>query len=222
MKELLFKIFKAIYEVFKNEQANKKTIDKEDDKKTNQDEVVLVPLEKQISDFVNQIIQKGVGNPLTNTPYMNFRETEGKNRSKDIDALILRNGGELGDLYCMYGVQDILRAIELKFKIKFDLPKTGSTQDFFTQTKEAYKVSSPIPFSICIFKLLKGTGGHAALCLNKPDQNTFTTFEFNTSPQIGEQVERNGEGCYFKSRPLHGYSNMVIRGYVDIFKAIKK
>lgn len=209
MIQFLLKIFKALIAAFET----KKEVISEP----------VVDLVKEISDYIDQLIYKGTDNPFTKLPYMNFRETFGNNRSEELDKLIIRNGGKLADPYCLYGQQDILRAVELKFKIKFDLPKTGSTQKFFNNTKPEYITNLPLKYSIGIFRQKKDpTRGHAVHVRTQIDTKQFSTFEFNTSPQVNQEIVRDGEGCYFKVRQLVGYNEMELRGFVDIFKAIKK
>jgi len=122
---------------------------------------------------------------------------------------------------CMFGCQDILRAVEIKFNIKFDLPKTGSTQKFFNNTKPEYKTSTPDRLMIGIYQHGDEYKGHAIWCLGKQDKKQVATFEFNTSPDAGKEVIRDGQGCYFKTRNIEGYGDMRMRGFVDILKAIK-
>lgn len=206
MLDFILKLIKSLAEAF----TQKKTEAPKD-------------IQKEISEYIDQLVYKGEDNPFTKTPYMNFKETSGNNRSEELDQLILRNGGKLGYPYCLYGQQDILRAVEIKFKVKFDLPVTGSTQKFFNETKTEYISIEPLKYSIGIFRQKKDpTKGHAVQVRTKIDNKQFSTFEFNTSPQIDNEIVRDGEGCYFKVRQLAGYNEMELRGFVDIFKAIKK
>ncbi|HEY9705661.1 MAG TPA: hypothetical protein V6C58_24695 [Allocoleopsis sp.] len=177
---------------------------------------------KEICDFIEEIIHTGKNNPFTKTAYMNFKESNGNNRSKDIDEMNKRNGVSLGAPYCMTGIQDIMRAVEKKFNVKFDLPATPSTQEFWTKSKTDYKLTSPKTFTVAIFRKGETWQGHAALCLGAINSQEFSTFEFNTSPQATSEIIRDGEGCYFKVRPVAGYGDMKLRGFVDIFKSMKK
>lgn len=215
IKDILAAIFKQPTGDI-HEKDSKEKVDKD---KTSQE--VRHPQFKEIAAYIEELITKGTNNPFTKTPYKDFRESQGKNRSKELDALIIRNGGKLADPYCLYGLQDILRAVEIKFKIKFDLPKTGSTQSFFNRVNSIYKTSEPLPYAIGIYQKGDEYKGHAVLCLSKIDAEDFSTFEFNTSPEQGKIVERDGQGCYFKTRSVEGYDDMRLRGFVDIFKAIK-
>jgi hypothetical protein len=169
---------------------------------------------------IEDLIDVGLSNPFTKKPYIAWRETKGKNRSPEIDAMILRNGGKPGDPYCMYGVQDMLRILEKRYRFKFDLPKTGSTQKFFNETNPAYISKTPIPYSIAIYKKGNTGLGHAAWCLWRVrDSEKIRTFEFNTSDN-DQGDARDGEGCYTKIRNIGGFGSMELRGFVNIFKAI--
>lgn len=176
---------------------------------------------KEICDFIDNLVYEGSKNPFTKVAYMNFRESAGKNRSTELDAMIKRNGGNLGDAYCMFGQQDILRAIEKQFNVKFDLPKGGSTQSFWRDTKAEYKTQNAGPYYIGIYKRGTTWTGHAVQSRGTINSKEFSTFEFNTSPSAGQEIVRDGEGCYFKIRPFAGYGDMKLLGFVDIFKAMK-
>jgi hypothetical protein len=214
---LLQKIINAILEIFRNEKID----EKENNKETLPEKVIEQSLDKKIFKFIDDLIYLGTNNPFTKKPYMDFRESSGKNSSPDLDPLIKRNGGSFADPYCLFGQQDILRAIERSFGIEFDLPKTGSTQKFWGLVKPEYKTQTPKPYTIGIYKKADEYKGHAVLCLGQIDSKTFSTFEFNTSPDAGQEIVRDGQGCYFKTRPLAGYGDMKLLGFVDIIKAIK-
>jgi hypothetical protein len=215
LKDLLSKLIELAKSIFKEVEAIEKSQSSTTPK-------VEKSLEQQAVEFIEEIIHAGKTNPLTKTAYMNFRESEGYNRSKDIDPMILRNGGTLGIPYCMFGQQDILRAVEKKFNVKFDLPKTGSTQKFWADTKAIYKTQTPVPYSIGIYQKGDLWKGHAVQCRGSVNSKEFATFEFNTSPDAGPDIVRDGQGCYFKVRPLSGYGDMKLKGFVDIFKAMRK
>lgn len=220
--EWLNRLFQIIFKAISTntgELLNEK--DDEEKSKSNTKEKVRHEKFKEIAKYIDDLIVHGKDNPFTKTAYKDFRESEGKNKSKDIDALLIRNGGSLSMPYCCFGLMDILRAVEIKFQIKFDLPKSGSTQGFFNRTKPEYKTSEPTPYTIGIYQKGDEYKGHAVFCLAKIDNEKFSTFEFNTSPDVGPNIERDGQGCYFKIRSVDGYGDMRMRGFVDIFKAIK-
>jgi hypothetical protein len=153
---------------------------------------------------------------------MNFRESLGQNRSPDLDPMIIRNGGRPGDSYCVFGIQDMLRGAEIKFKITFDLPKTGGVQAFWKATKQEYKMLTPKPYCIGCYELLDSPFGHMVFSYGPVNPREHSTFEFNTSPNATPEIVRNGEGCYFKVRNIEGFGKMKLLGYVDIFESIRK
>lgn len=179
----------------------------------------LIP---QIQSYIENLLTKGTKNPFTKTPYMAIREEFGKNRGKELDALILRNGGSLGDPYCVFGLQDILRATEINFNIEFDLPRGGSVVSFYNQVKAEYKGLLPRPYSIACYRYDQSWQGHAGLSLSKVGIQEHSTFEFNTSPNATEEIVRDGEGAYFKVRNIQGFGKMKLMGFVYIMEAIKK
>lgn len=160
-------------------------------------------------------------------PYESLRETNGKNRSPIIDKIITNHGGALGSAYCCYGVQQLLDDVVAYYKskgqsIKFDIPKGGSTQNLWALAKAEYKQSAPKPASLVVWRHMKNTStGHIGTCLSFADHDEFKTFEFNTSPD-SSQIVREGEGAYYRNRPLKDVGDMHLLGFIDLEKAIKK
>lgn len=175
-----------------------------------------------ITKYVVDLINGTEKNPLQQgLVYKNLKETNGNNRSPDLDKMILRQGGRLGEPYCLYIQQDILDCIRLKFNCIIRLSEGGGTQDFFDSTSDMYISEKPLPLSIGIYQNKDDEEkGHAVLCLSYMNShNEFTTFEGNTSSD-NHDVVRDGEGCYFKSRKLD-YPSKRIRGFIDIYSAIR-
>lgn len=180
------------------------------------------PTREEILKYVIDVIDGKIINPLhPGLVYSQLKESHGKNRSPEIDKLILKQGGALGESWCMYFCQSILDVIELRFDCKIDLPEGGSTQKFYNTTKEQYKHYLAKPLTIVIWKKYADPSlGHAALCLSYFDEHKeFRTFEGNTQNDTKE-LKRNGDGAYYRTRELE-YPNMHLRGFVDIYEAIK-
>lgn len=179
-------------------------------------------IKRELVNYIEGLIYKGIDNPFTTTPYMNFRETQGKNRSPDLDAMITRNGGKLGDPYCVFGLQDILRACEKRFKCEIDLPKTGGVLNLWQNTKPEFKTQTPRPFTIGCYRKGESLHGHAILCFGEINNKELSSFEFNTSPNADPEIIRDGEGCYFKVRQTQGFGAFKLLGFIDIFDAIRR
>jgi hypothetical protein len=155
--------------------------------------------------------------------YKMWRETGGKNRSPELDRMIIEMGGHLGDSYCLFGIQSIMRAIEEKFDCIFDLPHTGSTQTFWQKSKEIYKVQTPGPLQVGIYQHGDTWQGHAVLPQGFLfNQKLFKTFEFNTDAHDASKVVRDGQGCGYIVRSMTGSGDMHLKGFVDIYLAIKR
>lgn len=155
-------------------------------------------------------------------PYEHVRETNGKNRSPLIDKIITGNGGSLGSAYCCYGVQQVLSDVEAAYKklgvdVHFDIPSGGSTQTLWAKTKPEYKFALPKAASLVVWRHTPSTG-HIGICLSGNNGGKFETFEFNTSAD-STAIVRDGEGAYYKNRPLHG--SMELLGFIDLQKAMK-
>jgi hypothetical protein len=185
------------------------------------DAALMVEMWPDIKNFVINIIETATYSHLTKTPYIRFRETEGKNRSKDIDSMILRNGGNLGDPYCVWGIQDILRNLEIEFDVKIDLPKTGGVLKLWERTKPSYKTKIPKELSIGCYQKQGTTQGHAVLVLGM-ESGRLSTFEFNTSNNTDDKMVRDGEGAHYKTRIIEGFGDMRLLGFIDIVGAMLK
>jgi len=162
--------------------------------------------------------------PVQNGPFKIIRETKGKNRSAEIDALIKRQGGTLGDPYCAWGQQEILDELCAYYGIdrkKVKLNEGGSCDSLFKKLDKAkkYRVSSPSPLCWVIFIYPSGKG-HIEMCLATADgKGNFRAFGFNTTAK-GAEVVRDGQGAGYTLRSVKGYGDAKVRGYFDVYQAI--
>lgn len=158
------------------------------------------------------------------TPYKKIRETKGKNRSPELDNLILNQGGALGEPYCVYGQQqaidDICSILKLDRK-EIEIPEGGRSQRVYEKTPDRFKKSKPAPMRLVVWQYKADpTHGHFGMCLSEADNNgSFQTFEFNTSPDPSSVI-RDGQGAHFMNRNVSGTHSMKILGYLDLFDAI--
>lgn len=192
-----------------------KDLQKWHSKKKHLDATLLAQMWPDLRSFVKNIIDLGTLNHFTKTPYILFRESAGKNRSVDIDAMIKRNGGTLGDPYCVFGIQDILRNLETEFGVTIDLPKTGGVLKLWEGTKNQYKTQDPSEISIGCYQKADTRFGHAVLVLNTGPKY-ISTFEFNTSDNSDDSIVRDGEGAHYKNRIIEGIGEMKLLGFIDI------
>lgn len=180
-----------------------------------------IPTKAQVITFVNSLIEFESPYKL---PYVAWRETKGKNRSPELDQMIPANGGHLGDSYCLFGQQDIMRAIERRWLgCKIDLPRGGGTQDFFAHVKPEYKRTEPDDLYIGIYRHGDTWQGHAVQAKGKFTKRPyFPTFEFNTDAKDASKIVRDGQGCGYLSRSVEHMpsSDMRLLGFVDVYAAI--
>jgi len=162
--------------------------------------------------------------PVQNGPFKIIRETKGKNRSAEIDALIKRQGGTLGDPYCAWGQQEILDELCAYYEIdrkKVKLNEGGSCDSLFKKLDKAgvYRVKAPVPVSWVIFRYPNGKG-HIEMPLSTADKKgNFRAFGFNTTAK-GAEVVRDGQGAGYTLRSVKGYGDAKVRGYFDVYQAI--
>ena len=173
---------------------------------------------KVIINLINGITQSPSG------PYRALRETDGNNRSKMLDAMIKRQGGNLGDAWCMFFQQQMLDDLCAIYGVSRKLvkiPEGGSTQSVIEATTSKYRLSAPKVCTQVIWRRGTTWTGHVGMVLKLVSSTKFETFEGNTSAdQIGGEIIRDGQGAYFKQRTTSGYGQMQVRGYIDVYQAI--
>ena len=208
MKEIIIKILEAILSLFKKTAKPIQDVVKPKENVA----VIETPLNKLHRAIIACCDE-----------YNKKTETAGKNRASWIDPMVKYFHGNLGDPYCAYGILFVLFVkvkeyylVHYNEHIDFNLPMTGSTQKLWNDSSKRYHTDKAKPGSIAIWKK-KGTyRGHAAFCLSYSDQGIFKTFEFNTSSKNSLEVVRDGEGAYYKTRDMDGYSDMQLLGFIDL------
>lgn len=148
------------------------------------------------------------------------KKEELKNRGSWVDEINNFTGADLGSPYCISGILLQIRKCEIENKVKFDIPKTASTQSFFRKVKKEYIISEPDDFCIGIMQQKDDPDrGHAVYCLAKKDnKGNFPTAEFNTGPD----GSRDGDGYYEKIRNISGDKSKIFLGYISLSKALKE
>lgn len=183
---------------------------------------VVIPTRAEMSVVLNDLIEGRLPNSHGKA-YKEFRESAGKNRSPEIDSLIKKQGGTLGQSYCQYGCQDMLDELCAYYKVdrtKVNIPEGGGTQDVFSKCHSKYRVDKPDVLRLVTWRHADSWQGHVGMCLSSPNpKKIFKTFEFNTSAG-GVGVVRDGDGAAYKDRSLDGFGTMKIRGFIDVYEAI--
>lgn len=180
-----------------------------------------VPTRDEMLAVLKGLIEGTIPNRL-GFPYKNIREDKGKNRSIEIDKISKKQGGALGDPYCIMGSQEILDELCDHYKVDrklVEIPEGASTQTVWENTPKKYKSQEPDAMKWVTWRKGSTWTGHNGTCLGKLANGVFPTFEFNTSAG-GPGVERDGEGTAYKSRDMDGYGDTKIRGFTDVYQAI--
>lgn len=159
--------------------------------------------------------------------YAHVRETEGKNRSKEIDQFNKLADVDLGSPYCVSGVvfglypYIVMMAKRDGIKLSYAGPTTASSQSFYKRSAKAY-IAKPLFGAAGVYQQLENpTRGHFVTSISDALMNDkFATFEFNTSVNIEKDghIERDGDGAAFKSRSIKGYTGMRFLGFVDVYQ----
>ena len=162
--------------------------------------------------------------PYNDYSYDELRETNGNNRSKGIDALIKRQGGDLGNAYCQFGQQDKMDALAQYLKIprkNWNYPEGGSTQSVFNKVDAKYKRETPIAGSFWTVQYNGEHKGHIEdVAEVLQDGKSVMNLAFNTSIDGDDRVVRDGAGAGVAIRPVfktkhQGSDTVVTRGFVD-------
>lgn len=171
--------------------------------------------------------------PYSDThPYKLLRETNGNNRSKGIDALILRQGGSLGQPYCQYGQQDKMDALALYLKIPrkyWNYPEGGGTQRVLSLVDDKYKRTlKDEPLSCCFVTVEYNNSGKGHIediyevveKLENPIGFKVKTRAFNTTIDGDDSIVRDGAGAGLATRKI--FQNWIqvkdkveLKGFVD-------
>lgn len=179
-----------------------------------------VPTRKEMSALLWQFTNGDA--PTRVGPYKLIKETNGKNRSKAIDAINTEQKAYLAAPYCQTGVQEVLDDKCRYYKISriaVNIPEGPGTQAVWAKTPSKYRRSTPD--ACCWVSWNHGEGkGHTGEITSIIDDKKFVTLEFNTSA-YGQKIERDGEGFYFGLvRDISGYGSTTINGYIDVYQAI--
>ena len=179
-----------------------------------------VPTREEMTAVATGLIEGTIPNRL-GVAYKKIRETEGKNRSREIDMIITKQGGKLAEPYCQYGQQEFLDELCSYYGIDRKLvkiPEGGGTLNTYRSVPAKYKIKSPIPMSWTTWRHGETEKGHVGMNFTVPVKGTYHMFEFNTS--AGSSVVRDGEGAMWTDRTTGKIGDMVVFGYTDVYQAL--
>jgi hypothetical protein len=179
-----------------------------------------VPTRAEMTAVATGLIEGTIPNRL-GVAYKKIRETQGKNRSREIDMIITKQGGSLAEPYCQYGQQEFLDQLCDYYGIDrkaVKIPEGGGTLNVFAGVPSKYKIKAPVPMSWTTWRHGSTAKGHVGMNFTPPVNGKYHMFEFNTS--AGSEVVRDGEGAMWTDRTTGTIGDMIPQGYTDIYQAI--
>jgi hypothetical protein len=178
------------------------------------DNYVLMTKEERTEQFLN-ILESVMYS------FLNKYENNGPNRSNEIDMINHRCGLPMGSAYCLAAIQFSIYEAESILKHKLKLSKMCSTQNFWAQVEDKYKIMPEdaskhnLKGAIAIWRNTKNERqGHAGLCLGSIiSEELFNSIEGNTN----SKGDRDGEGFYIKSNSItKDRGNLRLLGFVNL------
>jgi len=151
--------------------------------------------------------------------YIGISESDGPNRSPQIDSFNKFMKVPLGSAYCLSGLWYALDNIaQIYGAININLPKTGHCLTFARDTKPIYKSKNPEPGDFGIYQMGGTASGHAVY-VQKILNDQIKTVEFNTVGSDKKMI-REGDGCFYRERPIVGIGNMKLVTFVRVIDAL--
>ena len=152
---------------------------------------------------------------------LNVRETNGKNRSKQIDLYNKTAGVPLGSPYCAAGVYWCFKTASDSLKVKNILKQTGSANGQFDYCRakgvkdSVYNAGSG---SLIVWKYNSSYNGHIEIVNRVLNSSNVETIGFNTSSGTSGS-QRDGEGVYIRQRNIRSkLGSMLVRGIINFDK----
>lgn len=152
--------------------------------------------------------------------FVGIKEEGGDNRGfwieqfqKSVDGTAER------EAWCVGFVQFCAKQVDKKFGIKNYLYPTESVITLWERLSLWQRLPSPMIGSLAFWQHYDGIKptrkGHVGIVRRVFDNNTFQTVEGNTSD--GSSINREGDGVFFKVRPLTQVGSMRLLGFAQIW-----
>ena len=151
--------------------------------------------------------------------FVGERETDGENRSSFIDVVNRWTGVPVGSPYC---ISALLWCIDQYCKengYQTALTRRASVLGFLHSIPHEFIYEEPEDGDIVCWNFGNGYG-HAGIVIDVIDQESMLTVEFNTSD--GKGINRDGNGCYERTRSRTGSDSFKVLGFVRIKELVNK
>lgn len=186
-----------------------------------------VPTREEFSQMLTDIFEGKL--PTRFGPFLNVRETHGKNRSPKLDPMIKSQGGSLADAYCLWGQQydldEVCTYLGVDRKL-VKIPEGGGTQDVLRRTPARFITTKRKLACFITWRHGKTGLGHVErVCLETThmdtvDKDYFQCIGYNTTVDGDDRIVRDGQGCGYTNRLERGTGDMFLLGYTDVYLAV--
>jgi len=161
---------------------------------------------------------------MTALKYVGVHESGGNNKGYQIEQFQRSvDGIASGEPWCMAFIQYCIKEVEYLGFPRSLIYRSESVMETWNKTGTVYKSFGPKVGAIAIWCKHDSEGnptrlGHCGIItLVDLNARTMRTIEGNTSPDkdpLKPSIDRDGDGVYLKTRPLHGVGDMRYLGCI--------
>lgn len=144
-----------------------------------------------------------------------IRETDGSNRSPEIDQFELAVGSKLGDPWCAAFCMYCIQAIEKDLSIKSPIHQGAFVLEVWNQTPREFRLPVPEAGCLVVWNHVGTASGHMGIVECVLGGGWLRTIEGNTGS--GDEVVREGDGVYWRKRSIYGTPRMKLLGFLRTF-----
>lgn len=148
-----------------------------------------------------------------------IQEEGGQNRGRLVEQIIASTpGGAAGQPWCMFKNQAALACVEYTHALISPIPVSGWTAFVMSDARGKAHEATFItvrPGDWPIWGVEGTTSGHTGCIWDMIPGVVMSVGEGNTD--LGDSVNREGDGCYMRLRPFHDIGKFKLLGFVRPF-----
>lgn len=141
----------------------------------------------------------------------------GNNRGSEVDQFNLAVAGQVGEPWCMSFAQFCIEQVEKKTGVQSKVFDSAHCMTVWNQSPKECKVPSPVPGALMVWNFVGTTSGHVGVVQKQLPDTRIDTIEGNTGSGNPDDVVREGDGVYERSRARSGSSKMRVMGFLKPF-----
>lgn len=143
-----------------------------------------------------------------------IHESGGNNEGSEIEIFQSSCGTPQGQSWCLDFLQSLIDYVEYSSGIVSPVFATQGVCDLWNRTPMERRLRSPMPGDIILWRHGKTIHGHCGLVIAESEES-YETIEGNTTDE--NEINREGDGVYSKSRKKEGSSDFVLLGFIRCF-----